>query len=307
MLRLLVTALCSDDVRARGDARRALGAGASPLRPGAVPTPAPPPALPRRAAGSALMSTGGLAAGVTGGVVFGSSSWAARCGGNLEWTSVTATVAAVRAGVTLNGGKRRARAHRDADTKFLNASRVSRGWGREDGAYDDMEDAAFGGPSSGPSSSFPSAFSSLEKHSTFETLDAKDGHLSRKTARATSRDLRGGGPLSRVPAAAKKHKSRGKSGEDLLDDILETIDAHAAHARAKKHPLATEKNLLTDTRTRGGFDLASLASRRSRLGAADENDDTPGPRPARKHGGGRARGQRTRAAAAVLPGPAGPH
>ena len=189
----------------------------------------------------------------------------------------TETFASVREGVTLNvSGNKRARAHRDADTKFLNASRVSRGWGREDGAYDDMEDAAFGGPSSGPSSSFPSAFSSLEKHSTFETLDAKDGHLSRKTARATSRDLRGGGPLSRVPAAAKKHKSRGKSGEDLLDDILETIDANAEEARAKKHPkhpLATEKKFLTDTRTRGGFDLASLASRRSRLGAADENDD----------------------------------
>ena len=189
----------------------------------------------------------------------------------------TETFASVREGVTLNvSGNKRARAHRDADTKFLNASRVSRGWGREDGAYDDMEDAAFG--SGGPSSSFPSAFSSLEKHVnalTFETLDAKDGHLSRKTARATSRDLRGGGPLSRVPAAAKKHKSRGKSGEDLLDDILETIDANAEEARAKKHPkhpLATEKKFLTDTRTRGGFDLASLASRRSRLGAADEND-----------------------------------
>ena len=131
------------------------------------------------------------------------------------------------------------------------------------------------------SSSFPSAFSSgLEKHSkhSFETLDAKDGRLSRKTARATPHDLHDlRGPLSRVPAAAKKHKSRedlGKSGEDLLDDILESIDANAADARAKKRGGdATEKKLLTDTRTRGGFDLASLASRRSRLGAADENDD----------------------------------
>jgi hypothetical protein len=185
------------------------------------------------------------------------------------------TFVSVRGGV--HGGGKRARTNRDADPNAF-ASRVSRGWGREDGAYDDLEDAALG------SSSFPSAFSSLEKHVnalTFETLDAKDGHLSRKTARATSRDLRGGGPLSRVPAAAKKHKSRGKSGEDLLDDILETIDANAEEARAKKHPkhpkhpLATEKKFLTDTRTRGGFDLASLASRRSRLGAAgaaDEND-----------------------------------
>ena len=68
-----------------------------------------------------------------------------------------------------------------------------------------------------------------------------------------------------MPAAAKKHnqkKSRGKSGEDLLDDILESVDAEnsAEHSRAKKRD------------TRGGFDLASLASRRSRLGAADEND-----------------------------------
>ena len=62
-----------------------------------------------------------------------------------------------------------------------------------------------------------------------------------------------------MPAAAKKHKSRGKSGEDLLDDILESVDADAENARAKKRD------------TRGGFDLASLA-RRSRLGAADEND-----------------------------------
>lgn len=226
-----------------------------------------------RAAERARKSAEARAASVTGGEGFESANRSNRSDGNDEWTNGTATFASVREGVTLNGGNKRARAHRDADTKFLNASRVSRGWGREDGAYDDMEDAAFGGPSSGPSSSFPSAFSSLEKHSTFETLDAKDGHLSRKTARATSRDLRGGGPLSRVPAAAKKHKSRGKSGEDLLDDILETIDANAEKARAKKHPLATEKKLLTDTRTRGGFDLASLASRRSRLGAADENDD----------------------------------
>ena len=226
-----------------------------------------------RAAERARKSAEARAASVTGGEGFESANRSNRSNGNDEWTNGTETFASVREGVTLNGGNKRARAHRDADTKFLNASRVSRGWGREDGAYDDMEDAAFGGPSSGPSSTFPSAFSSLEKHSTFETLDAKDGHLSRKTARATSRDLRGGGPLSRVPAAAKKHKSRGKSGEDLLDDILETIDANAANARAKKHPLATEKKLLTDTRTRGGFDLASLASRRSRLGAADENDD----------------------------------
>ena len=226
-----------------------------------------------RAAERARKSAEARAASVTGGEGFESANRSRRSDGNDEWTNGTATFASGREGVTLNGGNKRARAHRDADTKFLNASRVSRGWGREDGAYDDMEDAAFGGPSSGPSSSFPSAFSSLEKHSTFETLDAKDGHLSRKTARATSRDLRGGGPLSRVPAAAKKHKSRGKSGEDLLDDILETIDANAEKARAKKHPLATEKKLLTDTRTRGGFDLASLASRRSRLGAADENDD----------------------------------
>ena len=226
-----------------------------------------------RAAERARKSAEARAASVTGGEGFESANRSRRSDGNDAWTNGTETFASVREGVTLNGGNKRARAHRDADTKFLNASRVSRGWGREDGAYDDMEDAAFGGPSSGPSSSFPSAFSSLEKHSTFETLDAKDGHLSRKTARATSRDLRGGGPLSRVPAAAKKHKSRGKSGEDLLDDILETIDANAEKARAKKHPLATEKKLLTDTRTRGGFDLASLASRRSRLGAADENDD----------------------------------
>lgn len=160
------------------------------------------------------------------------------------------------------GGKRaRTEKNRDADTNAF-ASRVSRGWGREDGSYDDnLEDVLVGGPSS---SSFPSAFSSkgLENQT-----NAKDGHLSRKTARGvkTPHDLRGGGPLSRVPAAAKKHnqkKSRGKSGEDLLDDILESVDAEnsAEHSRAKKRD------------TRGGFDLASLASRRSRLGAADEND-----------------------------------
>ena len=160
------------------------------------------------------------------------------------------------------GGKRaRTEKNRDADTNAF-ASRVSRGWGREDGAYDDdLEDAVLvGGPSS---SSFPSAFSSkgLENQA-----NAKDGPLSRKTARGvkTPHDLRGGGPLSRVPAAAKKHnqkKSRGKSGEDLLDDILESVDAeNAENSRAKKRD------------TRGGFDLASLASRRSRLGAADEND-----------------------------------
>ena len=157
------------------------------------------------------------------------------------------------------GGKRaRTEKNRDADTNAF-ASRVSRGWGREDGSYDDEpEDAVLvGGPSS---SSFPSAFSSRLENQT----NAKDGHLSRKTARGvkTPHDLRGGGPLSRVPAAAKKHKSRGKSGEDLLDDILESVDADAEHSRmrAKKRD------------TRGGFDLASLASRRSRLGAADEND-----------------------------------
>ena len=157
------------------------------------------------------------------------------------------------------GGKRaRTEKNRDADTNVF-ASRVSRGWGREDGSYDDEpEDAVLvGGPSS---SSFPSAFSSRLENQT----NAKDGHLSRKTARGvkTPHDLRGGGPLSRVPAAAKKHKSRGKSGEDLLDDILESVDADAEHSRmrAKKRD------------TRGGFDLASLASRRSRLGAADEND-----------------------------------
>ena len=160
------------------------------------------------------------------------------------------------------GGKRaRSEKNRDADTNAF-ASRVSRGWGREDGSYDDnLEDVLVGGP---PSSSFPSAFSSkgLENQT-----NAKDGPLSRKTARGvkTPHDLRGGGPLSRVPAAAKKHnqkKSRGKSGEDLLDDILESVDAEnsAEHSRAKKRD------------TRGGFDLASLASRRSRLGAADEND-----------------------------------
>ena len=157
------------------------------------------------------------------------------------------------------GGKRaRSEKNRDADTNAF-ASRVSRGWGREDGSYDDnLEDVLVGGPSS---SSFPSAFSSkgLENQT-----NAKDGPLSRKTARGvkTPHDLRGGGPLSRVPAAAKKHKSRGKSGEDLLDDILESVDADAEHSRmrAKKRD------------TRGGFDLASLASRRSRLGAADEND-----------------------------------
>ena len=155
------------------------------------------------------------------------------------------------------GGKRaRTEKNRDADTNAF-ASRVSRGWGREDGSYDDnLEDVLVGGPSS---SSFPSAFSSkgLENQT-----NAKDGPLSRKTARGvkTPHDLRGGGPLSRVPAAAKKHKSRGKSGEDLLDDILESVDADAENARAKKRD------------TRGGFDLASLASRRSRLGAADEND-----------------------------------
>ena len=159
------------------------------------------------------------------------------------------------------GGKRaRTEKNRDADTNAF-ASRVSRGWGREDGAYDDnLEDVLVGGP---PSSSFPSAFSSkgLENRT-----NAKDGHLSRKTARGvkTPHDLRGGGPLSRVPAAAKKRnqkKSRGVSGEDLLDDILESVDAeNAENARAKKRD------------TRGGFDLASLASRRSRLGAADEND-----------------------------------
>jgi hypothetical protein len=157
------------------------------------------------------------------------------------------------------GGKRaRTEKNRDADTNAF-ASRVSRDWGREDGSYDDEpEDAVLvGGPSS---SSFPSAFSSRLENQT----NAKDGHLSRKTARGvkTPHDLRGGGPLSRVPAAAKKHKSRGKSGEDLLDDILESVDADAEHSRmrAKKRD------------TRGGFDLASLASRRSRLGAADEND-----------------------------------
>ena len=155
------------------------------------------------------------------------------------------------------GGKRaRTEKNRDADTNAF-ASRVSRGWGREDGSYDDEpEDAVLvGGPSS---SSFPSAFSSRLENQT----NAKDGHLSRKTARGvkTPHDLRGGGPLSRVPAAAKKHKSRGKSGEDLLDDILESVDAeNAENARAKKRD------------TRGGFDLASLA-RRSRLGASDEND-----------------------------------
>jgi hypothetical protein len=155
------------------------------------------------------------------------------------------------------GGKRaRTEKNRDADTNAF-ASRVSRGWGREDGSYDDnLEDVLVGGPSS---SSFPSAFSSkgLENQT-----NAKDGPLSRKTARGvkTPHDLRGGGPLSRVPAAAKKHKSRGKSGEDLLDDILESVDAeNAENARAKKRD------------TRGGFDLASLA-RRSRLGASDEND-----------------------------------
>lgn len=160
------------------------------------------------------------------------------------------------------GGGSRARERRDdARVGDAFASRVSRGWGREGGARDDPEGAVLAtGPSSGPSSSFPSAFGDDFSKRFAARTGLAEGRTSVR-GRGVSHDLRGGGPLSRAPAVAKKRK-RGKSGEDLLDDILGSVDANAA---ASKRRSAAEKS-------DRGFDLASLASLRRGDAPSDEND-----------------------------------
>ena len=160
------------------------------------------------------------------------------------------------------GGGSRARERRDdARVGDAFASRVSRGWGREGGARDDPEGAVLAtGPSSGPSSSFPSAFGDDFSKRFAARTGLAEGRTSVR-GRGVSHDLRGGGPLSRAPAVVKKRK-RGKSGEDLLDDILGSVDANAA---ASKRRSAAEKS-------DRGFDLASLASLRRGDAPSDEND-----------------------------------
>ena len=147
-----------------------------------------------------------------------------------------------------------------ADAAFF-ASRVSKGWGREDGAYDD--DAR------GEPASFPSAFGNAFSGDTSRRSRRLAGGGASGGARGLPpRDLGGGGPLSRAPAAAKKRK-KGTSGEDLLDDILGSVDANAARAKRR----AAEK-------MPGGFDLARVASlRRGDRPRTDENggvDDASG-------------------------------
>jgi hypothetical protein len=147
------------------------------------------------------------------------------------------------------------------------ASRVSRGWGMDDGLYHDDDDSK---RKKELGSSFPTAaaFSEDTDVSFGATRKNKSSSFAARTGvgvNASRGTLHGGGPLSRVPRAVnsgkKKHTNKtGKSGEDLLDDILGSVDANASRE-------ASDRN----KKPSNGFDLASLASRRRGDLNRDEN------------------------------------
>ena len=148
------------------------------------------------------------------------------------------------------------------------ASRVSRGWGMDDGLYHDDDDSKRNGLGRG-SSSFPTAAAFSEEDVSFgATRKNKSSSFAARTGvgvNASRGTLHGGGPLSRVPRAVKSGKKKhthktGKSGEDLLDDILGSVDANASRE-------VSERN----KKPSNGFDLASLASRRRGDLNRDEN------------------------------------
>jgi hypothetical protein len=150
------------------------------------------------------------------------------------------------------------------------ASRVSRGWGLDDGLYHDGDDDSKRNGLGRGSSSFPTAaaFSEDTDVSFGATRKNKSSSFAARTGvgvNASRGTLHGGGPLSRVPRAVKSGKKKhthktGKSGEDLLDDILGSVDANASRE-------ASERN----KKPSNGFDLASLASRRRGDLNRDEN------------------------------------
>jgi hypothetical protein len=138
----------------------------------------------------------------------------------------------------------------------------------DDGLYHDDDDSKRNGLGRG-SSSFPTAAAFSEEDVSFgATRKNKSSSFAARTGvgvNASRGTLHGGGPLSRVPRAVKSGKKKhthktGKSGEDLLDDILGSVDANASRE-------ASERN----KKPSNGFDLASLASRRRGDLNRDEN------------------------------------
>ena len=146
------------------------------------------------------------------------------------------------------------------------ASRVSRGWGMDDGLYHDDDDSK---RKKELGSSFPTAAAFSEEDVSFgATRKNRSSSFAARTGvgvNASRGTLHGGGPLSRVPRAVKSSKkhTNGKSGEDLLDDILGSVDANASREASGSK---TERN-----KKPNGFDLASLASRRRGDLNRDEN------------------------------------
>lgn len=146
------------------------------------------------------------------------------------------------------------------------ASRVSRGWGMDDGLYHDDDDSK---RKKKLGSSFPTAAAFSEEDVSFgATRKNRSSSFAARTGvgvNASRGTLHGGGPLSRVPRAVKSSKkhTNGKSGEDLLDDILGSVDANASREASGSK---TERN-----KKPNGFDLASLASRRRGDLNRDEN------------------------------------
>jgi hypothetical protein len=153
------------------------------------------------------------------------------------------------------------------------ASRVSRGWGMDDGLYHDGDDDSKRNGLGRGSSSFPTAAAFSEEDVSFgATRKNRSSSFAARTGvgvNASRGSLHGGGPLSRVPRAVKSGKKKhtnktGKSGEDLLDDILGSVDANASRE-------ASERNKTDRNKKPSGFDLASLASRRRGDLNRDEN------------------------------------
>jgi len=174
----------------------------------------------------------------------------------------------VREDLVSDSRKRVRETHHDAF-----ASRVSRGWGMDDGLYHDDDDSK---RKKELGSSFPTAAAFSEEDVSFgATRKNRSSSFAARTGvgvNASRGTLHGGGPLSRVPRAvksSKKHTNKtGKSGEDLLDDILGSVDANASRE-------ASDRNKTDRNKKPNGFDLASLASRRrgdlNRDGNRDEN------------------------------------
>ena len=153
------------------------------------------------------------------------------------------------------------------------ASRVSRGWGIDDCLYHDGDDYSKRNGLGRGSSSFPTAAAFSEEDVSFgATRKNRSSSFAARTGvgvNASRGSLHGGGPLSRVPRAVKSGKKKhtnktGKSGEDLLDDILGSVDANASRE-------ASERNKTDRNKKPSGFDLASLASRRRGDLNRDEN------------------------------------